>query len=141
RYPPPSPASSSSDPPFSHLLLRSTSSPSHLLFVFSSDSSSLLLLVFFAAAEQIREKSDLTTDGGLGQWWRDDDFCVVSVEGLTAVYAIAGGESYSYILQFTISLGQLYGTAVCFITSLLEGNNFAATPFYYYAYYIGANAS
>ncbi|CAN1216099.1 Probable 3-beta-hydroxysteroid-Delta(8),Delta(7)-isomerase [Linum perenne] len=66
---------------------------------------------------------------------------VVSVEGLTAVYAIAGGDSCSYILQFAISLGQLYGTVVCFITSLLEGDNFAATPFYYYAYYIGANAS
>ncbi|CAN1848055.1 Probable 3-beta-hydroxysteroid-Delta(8),Delta(7)-isomerase [Linum perenne] len=79
------------------------------------------------------------------------DSGVVSVEGLTAVlegpacllavYAIARGKSYSYILQFAISLGQLYGTAVYFITSLLEGDNFAATPFYYYAYYIGANAS
>ncbi|CAN0892647.1 Probable 3-beta-hydroxysteroid-Delta(8),Delta(7)-isomerase [Linum grandiflorum] len=56
-------------------------------------------------------------------------------------YAIAAGKSYSYILQFAISLGQLYGTAVYFITSYLEGDNFAASPFYYYAYYIGANAS
>lgn len=56
-------------------------------------------------------------------------------------YAVATGKSYSYILQFAISLGQLYGTAAYFITSWLEGDNFAASPFYYYAYYIGANAS
>lgn len=56
-------------------------------------------------------------------------------------YAIATGKSYNYILQFAISLGQLYGTAAYFITSWLEGDNFAASPFYYYAYYIGANAS
>ncbi|CAL1412337.1 unnamed protein product [Linum trigynum] len=79
------------------------------------------------------------------------DSGVVSVEGLTAVfegpacllalYAIATRKSYSYILQFAISLGQLYGTAVYFITAYLEGDNFAASPHYYYAYYIGANAS
>ncbi|PQM35478.1 putative 3-beta-hydroxysteroid-Delta(8) Delta(7)-isomerase [Prunus yedoensis var. nudiflora] len=79
------------------------------------------------------------------------DAGVVAVEGLTAalegpacllaVYAIAKGKSYSYILQFAISLGQLYGTAVYFITSYLEGDNFAASSFYYYAYYIAANAS
>lgn len=56
-------------------------------------------------------------------------------------YAIAAGKPYSYILQFAISLGQLYGTAVYFITSYLEGDNYASSPFYYYAYYIGANAS
>ena len=56
-------------------------------------------------------------------------------------YAIATGKPYSYILQFTISLGQLYGTAVYFVTSLLEGDNFAASPFYYYAYYVTANAA
>ncbi|KAB1201693.1 putative 3-beta-hydroxysteroid-Delta(8),Delta(7)-isomerase [Morella rubra] len=79
------------------------------------------------------------------------DAGVVAVEGLTAVlegpacllavYAIAMGKSYSYILQFAISLGQLYGTAVYFITSYLEGDNFAASSYYYYAYYVGANAS
>lgn len=56
-------------------------------------------------------------------------------------YAISKGKSYSYVLQLAISLGQLYGTAVYFITSYLEGDHFAATPFYYYAYYIAANAS
>lgn len=56
-------------------------------------------------------------------------------------YAIATGKSYSYILQFAISLGQLYGTAVYFMTSYLEGDNFAASPYYYNLYYIGANAS
>ncbi|XP_065851723.1 probable 3-beta-hydroxysteroid-Delta(8),Delta(7)-isomerase [Euphorbia lathyris] len=79
------------------------------------------------------------------------DAGVVSVEGITAVlegpasllavYAIATGKSYSYILQFAISLGQLYGTAVYFITSFLEGDNYASSPFYYYSYYVGANAS
>lgn len=79
------------------------------------------------------------------------DAGVVAVEGITAVlegpasllsvYAIATGKSYSYILQFAISLGQLYGTAVYFMTSYLEGNNFAASPYYYNLYYIGANAS
>ncbi|XP_044462747.1 probable 3-beta-hydroxysteroid-Delta(8),Delta(7)-isomerase [Mangifera indica] len=79
------------------------------------------------------------------------DAGVVTVEGLTAVLegpasllaviAIAKGKSYSYILQFAISLGQLYGTAVYFITSYLEGDKFAASPYYYYAYYVAANAS
>ncbi|GMY26687.1 probable 3-beta-hydroxysteroid-Delta(8),Delta(7) -isomerase [Fagus crenata] len=79
------------------------------------------------------------------------DAGVVTVEGLTAVlegpasllavYAIATGKSYSYILQFAISLGQLYGTAAYFITSYLEGDNFASSPFFYYSYYIGANFS
>lgn len=75
---------------------------------------------------------------------------VVTVEGLTAVlegpacllavFAIAKGKSYSYILQFAISLGQLYGTAVYFVTSLLDGDNFAVSPYYYYAYYVVANS-
>ncbi|CAA0842429.1 Probable 3-beta-hydroxysteroid-Delta(8)-Delta(7)-isomerase [Striga hermonthica] len=77
------------------------------------------------------------------------DSGVVAVEGLTAVvegpacllavYAIATRKSYRHILQIAISLGQLYGTAVYFITALLEGDNFATTAFYYYAYYIMAN--
>ncbi|KAJ4720364.1 Sterol-8,7-isomerase [Melia azedarach] len=79
------------------------------------------------------------------------DAGVVAVEGITAVlegpasllavYAIAKGKPYSYILQFAVSLGQLYGTAVYFITSYLEGDKFATSPFYYNLYYIGANAS
>ncbi|KAM5568416.1 hypothetical protein ABKV19_016131 [Rosa sericea] len=79
------------------------------------------------------------------------DAGVVAVEGLTAViegpacllavYAIAKGKSYSYVLQLAISLGQLYGTAVYFITAFLEGDHFAASPLYYYEYYIAANAS
>ncbi|KAJ4826066.1 hypothetical protein Tsubulata_000730 [Turnera subulata] len=79
------------------------------------------------------------------------DAGIVTVEGITAViegpasllavYAIATGKSYSYILQFAVSLGQLYGDAVYFITSFLEGDNFAASPLYYYAYYVGANSS
>ncbi|CAL5349592.1 unnamed protein product [Camellia sinensis] len=79
------------------------------------------------------------------------DSGVVAVEGITAVlegpacllavYAIATRKSYSYILQVVISLGQLYGTAVYYITSYLEGDNFAASLYYYYAYFIIANAS
>ncbi|XP_022888029.1 probable 3-beta-hydroxysteroid-Delta(8),Delta(7)-isomerase [Olea europaea var. sylvestris] len=79
------------------------------------------------------------------------DSCVVTVEGITAVlegpasllavYAIATKKSYRYTLQLSISLGQLYGTAVYFITSYLEGDNFAASMYHYYAYYIIANAS
>ncbi|XVE88516.1 hypothetical protein DITRI_Ditri19aG0075500 [Diplodiscus trichospermus] len=78
------------------------------------------------------------------------DSAIVTVEAITsvlegppsllAVYAIATGKSYRYILQFAISLGQLYGTFVYFITAYLEGDNFAASPFYYYAYYIFANS-
>ncbi|CAK7336010.1 unnamed protein product [Dovyalis caffra] len=79
------------------------------------------------------------------------DAATVTVEGLTAVfegpasllavYAIASGKSYSYILQFAVCLGQLYGTAVYFLTAFLEGDHFAASRYYYYVYYIGANFS
>ncbi|KAK3039640.1 hypothetical protein RJ639_027231 [Escallonia herrerae] len=78
------------------------------------------------------------------------DAGVVAVEGITAVlegpasllaaYAIATRKSYSCILQVAISLGQLYGTAVYFLTSYLEGDNFAASSDYYYAYYVFANS-
>ncbi|KAL4571731.1 hypothetical protein LXL04_018496 [Taraxacum kok-saghyz] len=78
------------------------------------------------------------------------DSAVVAIEGITAVlegpacilaaYAIATRKSYSHILQISIALGQLYGTAVYFITSYLEGDNFAASPLYYYSYYIFANS-
>ncbi|XP_024967296.1 probable 3-beta-hydroxysteroid-Delta(8),Delta(7)-isomerase [Cynara cardunculus var. scolymus] len=78
------------------------------------------------------------------------DSAVVAVEGITAVlegpacllaaYAIATRKSYSHLLQIAISLGQLYGTVVYFVTSLLDGDDFAASPLYYYAYYIFANS-
>ncbi|KAJ4733567.1 hypothetical protein LUZ62_067774 [Rhynchospora pubera] len=74
---------------------------------------------------------------------------VVTVEGITAVlegpacllavYAIATKKSYSYILQFAVCLGQLYGCLVYFITAYLQGDNFSTNEFYYWAYYIGAN--
>ncbi|KAG7592346.1 EXPERA domain [Arabidopsis thaliana x Arabidopsis arenosa] len=77
------------------------------------------------------------------------DSAVVSVEGITAVivgpacllaiYAIAKEKSYSYVLQLVISVGQLYGCLVYFITAILEGDNFATNSFYYYSYYLGAN--
>ncbi|OMO88912.1 Emopamil-binding protein [Corchorus capsularis] len=80
------------------------------------------------------------------------DTAIVTVEGITsvlegpasllAVYAIAiaKGKGYSYILQFAISLGQLYGTLLYFITAYLDGDNFAINPYYYYAYYVVANS-
>ncbi|KAJ9548165.1 hypothetical protein OSB04_020708 [Centaurea solstitialis] len=78
------------------------------------------------------------------------DSAVVAVEGITAVlegpacilaaYAIATRKSYSHLLQIAIALGQLYGTAVYFVTSYLDGDNFAVSPFYYNAYYIFANS-
>nr|DAD34035.1 TPA_asm: hypothetical protein HUJ06_004675 [Nelumbo nucifera] len=59
------------------------------------------------------------------------DAGVVAVEGITAVlegpasllavYAIGTKKPYNFILQFAISLGQLYGLAVYFIASYLEG--------------------
>ncbi|KAH6765785.1 C-8 [Perilla frutescens var. hirtella] len=77
------------------------------------------------------------------------DSAVVAVEGITAaiegpacllaVYAIAMKSSYSYVLQLAICLGQLYGCAVYFATAILEGDNFATSEFYYYAYYVVAN--
>ncbi|GAB2294862.1 hypothetical protein Dimus_029055 [Dionaea muscipula] len=77
------------------------------------------------------------------------DAGVVTVEGLTAVlegpacilamYAIGSKKPYSHVLQLTISLGQIYGTAVYYITAILEGDKFCSTSFYYYTYYIGLN--
>ncbi|KAF8053647.1 hypothetical protein N665_1387s0005 [Sinapis alba] len=79
------------------------------------------------------------------------DSAVIAVEGITAViegpasllavkrYAIAKEKSYSYVLQLAVSLRQLYGCLVYFITVFLEGDNFATNSFYYYSYYIGAN--
>uniref|UniRef100_A0A7C9DJF9 EXPERA domain-containing protein n=1 Tax=Opuntia streptacantha TaxID=393608 RepID=A0A7C9DJF9_OPUST len=79
------------------------------------------------------------------------DSAVIAVEGITAVlegpasllaaYALATRKPYSDVLQLAVSLGQLYGCLVYYTTAILEGDNFAASPFYYYAYYVGANAS
>ncbi|KAJ8443781.1 hypothetical protein Cgig2_029686 [Carnegiea gigantea] len=79
------------------------------------------------------------------------DSAVIAVEGITAVlegpasllaaYALATHEPYSDVLQVAISFGQLYGCLVYFITAILEGDNFAASSYHYYAYYVGANAS
>ncbi|KAL0547430.1 hypothetical protein IC582_017366 [Cucumis melo] len=75
---------------------------------------------------------------------------IVGIEGLTSVlegpacilaaYAIASGKSYSYILQFAISLGQLYGTLLYYITAVLDGDDFSSGPIYYYSYYVVANS-
>lgn len=55
-------------------------------------------------------------------------------------YAIAAHKSYRYVLQLIISLGQFYGLVIYYITAVLEGDHFSASPLYYYAYYIGANS-
>ncbi|XP_039124454.1 probable 3-beta-hydroxysteroid-Delta(8),Delta(7)-isomerase [Dioscorea cayenensis subsp. rotundata] len=77
------------------------------------------------------------------------DSAIVTVEAVTAViegpacllaiYAIASKKAYSHTLQLAICLGQLYGCLIYFITAFLEGDNFSASPFYYWTYYIGAN--
>ncbi|KAK9174932.1 hypothetical protein WN944_026936 [Citrus x changshan-huyou] len=46
----------------------------------------------------------------------------VGPASLLAMYAIAKGKSYSYILQFALSLVQFYGSSLYFITAFLEGN-------------------
>ncbi|KAJ7973911.1 Sterol-8,7-isomerase [Quillaja saponaria] len=56
-----------------------------------------------------------------------------------ALYAIATGKSYSYILQFATSLWQLCLVSVYFISTYLKKDNFASSPYHYYAYFIGAN--
>ncbi|CAO2841168.1 unnamed protein product [Amaranthus hypochondriacus] len=78
------------------------------------------------------------------------DSAIVAVEMVTAVawgpacllaaYAIAAHKSYRYVLQLIISLGQFYGLVIYYITAVLEGDHFSASPLYYYAYYIGANS-
>ncbi|PWA42874.1 Emopamil-binding [Artemisia annua] len=78
------------------------------------------------------------------------DSTVVAIEVITillegpacllAAYAIATRKVYSHLLQIAVSLGQLYGTALYFITSYLDGDNFSASPYYYYSYYIFANS-
>ncbi|CAO2207662.1 unnamed protein product [Urochloa humidicola] len=58
---------------------------------------------------------------------------------LLALYAIASRRSYSHILQYAVCLGQLYGCLFYFTTAYLAGFNFWASPFYFWAYFIGAN--
>lgn len=77
------------------------------------------------------------------------DAAIVTVEGITAaiegpacllaVYAIATKKAYSYTLQLAISLGQLYGCLVYYITAYLLGDDFATNGYYYWLYYIQAN--
>uniref|UniRef100_A0A0C9RRV1 TSA: Wollemia nobilis Ref_Wollemi_Transcript_16932_919 transcribed RNA sequence n=1 Tax=Wollemia nobilis TaxID=56998 RepID=A0A0C9RRV1_9CONI len=78
------------------------------------------------------------------------DSAVVTLEGITAVlagpasilavYAIGKRKPYSYLLQFGVSLGQLYGDIIYFVTALLEGDNFSVSRFYYWAYFIVLNS-
>jgi len=56
-------------------------------------------------------------------------------------YAIASRKSYSHILQFAVSLAQLYGRLLYFITAYLDGFNFWVSPYYFWAYFIGSNSS
>lgn len=77
------------------------------------------------------------------------DSAVVVVEGITsvlegpasllAVYAIATRKSYRHPLQLAICLGQLYGCIIYFVTTWLDGKDYAAGPFYFWFYYIFMN--
>lgn len=79
------------------------------------------------------------------------DTVIVALEAITvglkgpasllAVYAIASRKPYSHILQFAVSLGQLYGCLVYFVTAYLDGFSFWASPFYFWAYFVGSNSS
>ncbi|XP_006657010.1 probable 3-beta-hydroxysteroid-Delta(8),Delta(7)-isomerase [Oryza brachyantha] len=60
---------------------------------------------------------------------------------LLAVYAIASQKAYSHTIQFTVSLCELYGMLVYYATAYLDGFNFWVSPFYFWAYFVGANSS
>ncbi|KAI7983168.1 putative 3-beta-hydroxysteroid-Delta(8),Delta(7)-isomerase [Camellia lanceoleosa] len=60
---------------------------------------------------------------------------------LLALFAIATRKSYSYILQLVISMAHLYGLVVYYLTSYLDGDKFAESLYYYYAYFVIANAA
>ncbi|CAI5496362.1 unnamed protein product [Closterium sp. Naga37s-1] len=79
------------------------------------------------------------------------DTCIVSLEAVTAfiegpaciliLYAMAARKPFSNLLQFTVSLGQLYGAAVYFATSYLEGFPHSDPhPIYFWGYFVGMNA-
>ncbi|ONM30811.1 putative 3-beta-hydroxysteroid-Delta(8)Delta(7)-isomerase [Zea mays] len=55
-------------------------------------------------------------------------------------YAIASRKPYGHILQFAVSLGQLYGCLFYFVTAYLDGFSFWASPFYFWAYFVGNNS-
>ncbi|GLT70523.1 hypothetical protein SLA2020_425970 [Shorea laevis] len=57
-----------------------------------------------------------------------------------ALYAMAKGKSFSTILQFAISLVHICAISMLLITYILDGDNFAASDYYYYEYHIGINA-
>lgn len=77
------------------------------------------------------------------------DSTVVVIEGITAVlegpasllavYAIANRSAYRHPLQLSVCLGQLYGCIVYFLTTWLDGKEFAARPIYFWFYYIFMN--
>jgi hypothetical protein len=60
---------------------------------------------------------------------------------LLCSYAIASRKSCSHILQLAVCLGQLYGCLFYFVTAYLAGFNFWASPFYFWAYFVGANSA
>ncbi|KAJ4720362.1 Sterol-8,7-isomerase [Melia azedarach] len=59
---------------------------------------------------------------------------------LLAAYALAKAKSYNYILQFGVSIAQLYGACLYFLSAFLEGDNFASSPYFYWAYYVGQSS-
>ncbi|CAI5480247.1 unnamed protein product [Closterium sp. Yama58-4] len=71
------------------------------------------------------------------------DGCVLSVEAVTAfiegpacfliLYAVVARKPFSPLLQFAVSLGQLYGDVIYFATSFLEGSKHChPAPIYFW---------
>ena len=55
-------------------------------------------------------------------------------------YAIGASNPYSHLLQFAVSLCQLYGDTVYFATEILDGLKHSdPNPIYFYGYFIGMN--
>ncbi|CAM6035037.1 unnamed protein product [Sphagnum compactum] len=78
------------------------------------------------------------------------DSAIVCVEGLTAVlvgpgcllsvYAIGAKTTYQHTLQLVISVAQLYGDLVYFITVILDGEEIGSPePVYFWFYFIFMN--
>ncbi|CAL4957596.1 unnamed protein product [Urochloa decumbens] len=68
------------------------------------------------------------------------DTATLTVEAITAVLEGPASLLAVHILQIAVCLGQLYGCLVYFITAYLDGFNFWVSPFYFWAYFIGANS-
>ena len=89
---------------------------------------------FFFKKKEFQTRNTTATNIAYGLSCSDHKFSACS-------YAIASRKSYSHILQFAVSLSQLYGCLFYFVTAYLAGFNFWTSPFYFWAYFVGANSS